>query len=498
MKFSALLFLALGLVACSTPKHQPATEVASTASDRVARAISSELDEEALERTYQRLAESQDPSKDMGEYFGRLAAIYFRTEGLLKDYDKHLDALYQNKEQSQISELLTHDSYARLITAWILRERMIGKIRFIYRRNVENMFNRGDNSPADRQRRDRALAINLAFKRAIKKYSSDENKLAMQSLYQVLIAELQEYRAERKLERAGSVGREENVLGKNLFDTNREQDRFVQQNRKAIEQQVAVASKDEVVNEELNQLQGDVKQHLEEQFDQGREPKAVGDVVPSSGSKGNLTGNSFKAGRWALTYDDGPSAKHTSKILDNLEERGMKATFFWLSQLTPNYPTMINRAKDLGMALANHSHSHANLPKLGPQGLNREIVQSTATHTRVYGHAPVAFRCPYGACGGNGSNIRTLIANQNNVHIFWNIDSLDWQDKNAQSIYNRVTKAMGVAKKGIILFHDIHPQSVESTRMLMDAWKPEISAGRMRLLTIPEAISELNSPNGMQ
>jgi len=498
MKLTLLAVLAVGLVGCSSPQKNTPAKLTETASERVARAIASELDEEALERTYQRLAESQDPSKDMGEYFGRLAAIYFRTEGLIKDYDKHLEGLYENKDKAQINDLITHDSYARLVSAWILRERMIGKIRFIYRRNVESMFNRGDNSPADRQRRDRALAINLAFKRAIKKYSSDENKLAMQSLFQVLIAELQEYRLERKLERGGTVAREEGTLGKNLFESNRDQDRFVQQNRSAIGHRVAVAAKDSEINEELSEIQGDVKQHLEEQYDVGREPKAVGDVVPSSASKGNLTGNSFKTGRWALTYDDGPSAKHTSKILDNLEERGLKATFFWLSQLTPSYPTLIKRASDLGMALANHSHSHANLPKLGPQGLNREIVQSTATHTRMYGHAPVAFRCPYGACGGNGSTIRTMIANQNNVHIFWNIDSLDWQDKNAQSVVNRVQKAMAVAKKGIILFHDIHPQSVEATRILMDSWVPEIRAGRMRLLTIPEAINELNSPNGMQ
>lgn len=30
----------------------------------------------------------------------------------------------------------------------------------------------------------------------------------------------------------------------------------------------------------------------------------------------------------ALTFDDGPSREHTSKLLDGLKERGVKATFF--------------------------------------------------------------------------------------------------------------------------------------------------------------------------
>jgi peptidoglycan/xylan/chitin deacetylase (PgdA/CDA1 family) len=496
MKFSLFALLAIGVIACSSPQKKPA-QLAESHPDRVARAISSDIDEEAMGRTYDRLLASEDPAAEMTGYFNRLVAIYFRTDNLLKDYDKHLDDLYQNKNDAKISDLQTHESYARLISAWIMRERMTSKLTYIYRRNVEGMFNRGDNSPAAEARRQQVLAVNNAFKRALKKHGQGENKIALQSLYAELIQELQEYRAEKKLLRHRSSEREESALGKNLFATAKEQEVFIQSKRVDINARVSAATQDVQVNEEIAELQPDVQTYLEDQFS-GREPNADGDVVASSSSKGNLTGNTFRTGRWALTYDDGPSGKHTTTILNNLEARDMKASFFWLSSLTPSYPTLINRAKGLGMALGNHSHSHANLPKLGPQGLKREIVDSTATHARMYGAKPTFFRCPYGACGGNGSTIRQMIANEGMVHIFWNIDSLDWQDKNAASITTRVTKAMAIAKKGIILYHDIHPQSVESTRMLMDAWAPEIKAGRLRLLTIPQAISELNSAAGMQ
>jgi peptidoglycan/xylan/chitin deacetylase (PgdA/CDA1 family) len=496
MKFSLFALLAVGVIGCSSPQ-QKSVQLAESHPDRVARAISSDIDEEAMARTYDRLLASPDPAAEMAGYFNRLVAIYFRTDNLVKDYDKHLEELYQNKNDAKISDLQTHPTYARLISAWILRERMTGKLSYIYRRNVEGMFNHGDGGQAAEARRQQVLAVNNAFKRALKKHGQGENKLALQSLYAKLIQELQDYRAERKLERHRSSEREEQALGKNLFLSAKEQERFMQSKREVIDSRVEEASQDPQVNDDIAALQPDVQAYLEDQF-AGREPQAEGDVVASSSSKGNLTGNTFRTGRWALTYDDGPSGKHTPTILNNLEARDLKASFFWLSSLTPSYPTLINRAKGLGMALGNHSHSHANLPKLGPQGLKREIVDSTATHTRMYGAKPTFFRCPYGACGGNGSTIRQMIANEGMVHVFWNIDSLDWQDKNAASVVNRVTKAMAVAKKGIILFHDIHPQSAEATRMLMDAWLPEIKAGRMRLLTIPQAIDELNSAAGMQ
>ena len=42
----------------------------------------------------------------------------------------------------------------------------------------------------------------------------------------------------------------------------------------------------------------------------------------------------------------------------------------------------------------------------------------------------------------------------------WNIDSLDWADPIPESIAMRVLHELAQKQKGIILFHDIHKQSV--------------------------------------
>jgi peptidoglycan/xylan/chitin deacetylase (PgdA/CDA1 family) len=44
--------------------------------------------------------------------------------------------------------------------------------------------------------------------------------------------------------------------------------------------------------------------------------------------------------------------------------------------------------------------------------------------------------------------------------VLWTIDSLDWADPIADSITQRVLSQVAAAKKGILLMHDIHKQSV--------------------------------------
>lgn len=465
----------------------------SSASERLARTISSATSPEALENEYAQIAQDPEPAKSIDSYFERLVRIYYRSDSLIREYDVKLEEMYKNKDQYNGNDLITDPAYARVMSAWILRNRVVDKISYIYQRNYTQVFDKENTGNDNAQDHEKDEAIRNGFLAAIKRFGASE-RLAMQSLLQELnVVGLDIQDKTKKVE----VLRDVNLFKEKVFSSYKEQKNYIQSQKTKSAKSSAYQALDPELEQEIAILQEDVSEHLKEMVT-GREPQSAGEVVPSSSSKGNLTGNTFRTGRWALTYDDGPSATHTSKILDNLSAHGMKTSFFWLAQLTPSYPTLINRAKSLGMALGNHSFSHANLPKMSQARLNREINESTAVHTRMFGYKPTYFRCPYGACGGNGSNIRQMIANQGMVHIFWNIDSLDWQDKNPSSIVNRVTKAMAVAKKGIILFHDIHPQSVEATRLLMDSWTPQVRAGNMRLITIPQAIEELNSDAGMQ
>jgi peptidoglycan/xylan/chitin deacetylase (PgdA/CDA1 family) len=225
----------------------------------------------------------------------------------------------------------------------------------------------------------------------------------------------------------------------------------------------------------------------------GLEYATLTTIQPSPGADGNISGYSFPERTWALTYDDGPSPRHTLPILDILQRFSVKATFFWVAQNLPGREEIVDKVKAGGMALANHSYTHANLPRLDAAALRKEVVASTDLQEQVYGERPRFFRCPYGA-GLNNALIRRLIADTGMIHVFWNVDSLDWQDKDPASILARVKAQMAKEKKGVILFHDIHAQTVETSKLLLE-YSAGLDGGPQahRWVTLPQIVEELNS-----
>lgn len=59
-----------------------------------------------------------------------------------------------------------------------------------------------------------------------------------------------------------------------------------------------------------------------------------------------------------LTFDDGPSAKVTPRILETLKQENVKATFFVVGKMADANPQMLKRVHDEGHAIGHHSYSH--------------------------------------------------------------------------------------------------------------------------------------------
>lgn len=222
------------------------------------------------------------------------------------------------------------------------------------------------------------------------------------------------------------------------------------------------------------------------------------DIYPDSGGPGQISGQEFIPNRYAITFDDGPSSEHTPEILDALNKHGLKATFFWLARATAKYPEVVQKVKQADMVLANHSFHHVLLSKATDEQVAEEISRAQQELTKDLGFAPQYFRCPYGACGGEGGKIRQTIADENMISVIWNIDSIDWQDRNPKSVLERVKKQMKLRNRGIILFHDIHPQSVAASNQLMEELAKGVKAKTHRVLTIKQAVDELTSEGGMK
>ncbi len=212
-------------------------------------------------------------------------------------------------------------------------------------------------------------------------------------------------------------------------------------------------------------------------------------IAPGTGAGGQINGTELPRHTWALTYDDGPHATRTDAILDVLARWNVQATFFWLAEnIVKNNPVLL-RTEAAGHSVQNHSYTHADLVKATDLALGFEVSMSTALMKDHYQTDPGFFRCPYGS-GASNARVRRLIAREKLVSVMWNVDSLDWADKNVDSVVERVRKQMVKAGRGIVLFHDIQSHTASVTEKLFQVLKK--SSLPIRFTTVPEIVDEIN------
>lgn len=212
-------------------------------------------------------------------------------------------------------------------------------------------------------------------------------------------------------------------------------------------------------------------------------------IFPSVSSAGNLTGSAFPDGTWSVTFDDGPGAT-TPDVIRNLKSLDLKASFFVLSsqlKKSSNLASFALHELQEGHDVFSHSYNHLQIPKLSPEERKHEIEGAVQAFDSIMGTRPQFFRLPYGA-GVSLKTVREDIVKSCMVHVFWNVDTLDWHDKDPDTIVARTRAQIRSQKHGIILFHDIHPQSVVASERILR----ELKEAKNRVLPISEIVSEQN------
>ncbi len=191
----------------------------------------------------------------------------------------------------------------------------------------------------------------------------------------------------------------------------------------------------------------------------------------------------------ALTFDDGPHATLTPKLLDILKEKGVKATFFVLGQCVAANPDVIARAAQEGHEIGNHSYDHKSFTKAGAAGVASEINKTNDAIQAAIGKKPTVVRPPYGA---TNSTITKRLNEEFGLRvIMWDVDPLDWKVRNSAHVTEQILKN---AKAGsIILSHDIHPTTVASVAATIDALKAKgfqfVTVSELLAMDRPQAVA---------
>lgn len=178
----------------------------------------------------------------------------------------------------------------------------------------------------------------------------------------------------------------------------------------------------------------------------------------------------------ALTFDDGPHPAYTSRLLDGLKERGVKATFFLIGKSAEKYPELVQRMAEEGHLIGNHTYSHVQLSKCSVTGAMEEVVKTNTLLEDLTGERMEYIRPPFG-CWNNHLTDRLDM-----TEVLWDVDPLDWKVQNTATVVNHIL--MNVKNNQIILLHDVYDTSEEAAFQEIDA----LQARGYRFVTVDELL----------
>jgi peptidoglycan-N-acetylmuramic acid deacetylase len=167
-----------------------------------------------------------------------------------------------------------------------------------------------------------------------------------------------------------------------------------------------------------------------------------------------------------LTFDEGYENGYTSKILDTLKEKNCTAVFFVTMDYVKKNPDLIERMKDEGHVIGNHSTTHPSMPDLSIEKAKNEIVELHDYVRDTFEYEMKLFRPPMGEYSE-----RTLALTQDLGYksMFWSFAYKDWLTDAQPDKETAIKKITGSAHGGAIyLLHAVSSTNAEILGTVID------------------------------
>lgn len=162
----------------------------------------------------------------------------------------------------------------------------------------------------------------------------------------------------------------------------------------------------------------------------------------------------------ALTFDDGPHPIYTEQILDGLQKRGVKASFFIVGAYAEQYPEIVRRIAEEGHTIGNHTYSHMQLTARNKEAFADELRETSGVIEEITGKETIFVRPPYGVWD------KKLEKELKMFPVLWTIDPLDWCSTDADCVVGRVIEK--IKGNDIILLHDEYESTKIATLEIVD------------------------------
>jgi peptidoglycan-N-acetylglucosamine deacetylase len=165
-----------------------------------------------------------------------------------------------------------------------------------------------------------------------------------------------------------------------------------------------------------------------------------------------------------LTFDDGPDAELTPRLLDVLRDHGIRATFFVIGEKVERHPGIVRRMRREGHCVGSHSFGHSDPKSTSSRRLVDEVHRTAALLRGLLGLEVRLFRPPHGKL--TAAKLWRLLWERQTV-VLWNVDPKDYTRSNFQ-----VVAAWFVAQPlrggDLVLLHDTIPYAIDLVPILAD------------------------------
>lgn len=150
----------------------------------------------------------------------------------------------------------------------------------------------------------------------------------------------------------------------------------------------------------------------------------------------------------ALTFDDVPDPRYTSKVLDILKRKGVRASFFIVGTRARKHPDLVRRIHREGHDVGNHSYSHPDFSKMTLAQVQDQILRAETTIAGAVGFKPRLVRPPYGEIVPRQLD---WAKKRGYTVVNWDVDSSDWRQLSADQVFRNVTRT--VRPGSVVLMH---------------------------------------------
>jgi len=175
--------------------------------------------------------------------------------------------------------------------------------------------------------------------------------------------------------------------------------------------------------------------------------------------------------RIIITFDQGYENGYTSKILDTLKEKNVKAIFFLTGDYAKKETALVKRMIDEGHVLGNHGMTHASLPTLSQQDAEKEIMSLHDFVMNNYGYQMQYFRCP---CGEYSEQALETVNKCGYKTVFWSFAYVDWKTDDQPDTSFGFQKLSQSAHGGeILLLHSVSSTNAEILGDVIDSFREQ-------------------------